>query len=318
MSSAPTGSCAPSLSLIEAAIRRASGTPRRWMPTSTSPAVPACFSTISWETRMTARRISSGVMMRRPLTRSLPASRGPPPARGPCSKVGAECSGPPLAQDLQVCGRLGLDLAECGAGPAKHLQLAVVPVLAGRADPRQPVEGDREAAQGRLTGQWLVGLDGGGRRLDHDEVQAAVGRAGMLAHPDREPDPVWVELRHEILEMAPDDGRRVPGRPADRRNLGGRSGAARTRVGGGVDPAVQHELAVAELPGHAVGRAQGPRPEGHEARLRIDDRHPDIGLRELRRGAGRGVEEEGRSSAPERLALSVAIAAVAVAVIATA
>ena len=39
------------------------GTPRRWMPTSTSSAVPACFSTISWEMRITARRTSSAVMM---------------------------------------------------------------------------------------------------------------------------------------------------------------------------------------------------------------------------------------------------------------
>src|SRR5688572_1750386 len=71
MSSAPTGTSAPSFSRIDAAIRRASGTPRRWMPISKRPSVPACFSTISWERRIVARRISSAVMIRRPVTRSF-------------------------------------------------------------------------------------------------------------------------------------------------------------------------------------------------------------------------------------------------------
>src|SRR5262245_26802785 len=67
MSSAPTGTSAPSLSRIASAMRRASGTPRRWMPMSSRPSVPACFSTISWERRIVARRISSAVMIRRPV-----------------------------------------------------------------------------------------------------------------------------------------------------------------------------------------------------------------------------------------------------------
>src|SRR6266850_3765550 len=88
MSSAPTGTSTPSFSAIEAAMRRARGTPRRWIPTSARPTVPACFSTISWEIRIVARRISSAVMMWRPLIRSFPASRGLPGGlTGPCRRV---------------------------------------------------------------------------------------------------------------------------------------------------------------------------------------------------------------------------------------
>src|SRR6266404_5221197 len=88
MSSAPTDTSTPSFSAIAAAIRQASGTPRRWIPTSARPAVPACFSTISWEIRIVARRISSAVMMWRPLIRSFPASRGLPGGlTGPCRRV---------------------------------------------------------------------------------------------------------------------------------------------------------------------------------------------------------------------------------------
>jgi len=63
MSSAPTGTSTPSFSRIAAAMRRASGTPRRWMPMRRRPSVPACFSTISWDRRIVARRISSAVMI---------------------------------------------------------------------------------------------------------------------------------------------------------------------------------------------------------------------------------------------------------------
>ena len=59
-------------------MRRASGTPRRWMPTRTRPSVPACFSTISWEMRIVARRISSAVMIWRPLIAPSRASLGLP------------------------------------------------------------------------------------------------------------------------------------------------------------------------------------------------------------------------------------------------
>src|SRR4051812_3829952 len=76
MSSAPTGSSAPSWARIAEAIRRASGTPRRWMPTRTRPSVPACFSTISWEIRTTARRTSSAVMIRRAVMRARTIGRG--------------------------------------------------------------------------------------------------------------------------------------------------------------------------------------------------------------------------------------------------
>src|SRR6478609_7966611 len=83
MSSAPTGISAPSFSAIASAMRRASGTPRRWMPTRARPEVPACFSTISWLMRIVARRISSAVMMwraliapSRPLGACGAASRG--------------------------------------------------------------------------------------------------------------------------------------------------------------------------------------------------------------------------------------------------
>src|SRR5450759_5781606 len=69
MSRAPTGRVTPSCSSTATAIRWARGTPRRWIPTSTSPSVPACFSTSSWEMRMTARRISSAVMIWRPSIR---------------------------------------------------------------------------------------------------------------------------------------------------------------------------------------------------------------------------------------------------------
>src|SRR6478609_1501292 len=67
MSRAPTGTSTPSFSRMAAAMRWASGTPRRWIPMSSRPSVPACFSTISWERRIVARRISSAVMIRRPV-----------------------------------------------------------------------------------------------------------------------------------------------------------------------------------------------------------------------------------------------------------
>src|SRR3954447_2913291 len=67
MSRAPTGIVARSFSRMAAAMRRASGTPRRWIPMRSRPSVPACFSTISWERRIVARRISSAVMIRRPV-----------------------------------------------------------------------------------------------------------------------------------------------------------------------------------------------------------------------------------------------------------
>src|SRR5687768_2157545 len=70
---------------MAAAILRARGTPRRWMPISSRPSVPACFSTISWERRIVARRISSAVMIRRPLiapSRPLGATRAVSRGRG--------------------------------------------------------------------------------------------------------------------------------------------------------------------------------------------------------------------------------------------
>src|SRR5262245_57286564 len=76
MSSAPTGTAEPSFSPIASAMRRASGTPRRWMPTRARPDVPACFSTISWLIRIVTRRISSAVMM----CRALIAPSRPPGA----------------------------------------------------------------------------------------------------------------------------------------------------------------------------------------------------------------------------------------------
>jgi hypothetical protein len=61
---------------IASAMRRANGTPRRWIPISSRPDVPACFSTISCERRIVARRISSAVMIRRPVIRTFLASLG--------------------------------------------------------------------------------------------------------------------------------------------------------------------------------------------------------------------------------------------------
>src|SRR5690242_15606776 len=74
MSRAPTAMSTDSFSAMASAIRRASGTPRRWMPMSSRPSVPACFSTISCERRIVARRISSAVMIRRPVIRTFLAS----------------------------------------------------------------------------------------------------------------------------------------------------------------------------------------------------------------------------------------------------
>ena len=51
------------------------GDARRWIPIRASPAVPACFSTISWLIRIVARRISSAVMIWRPVMLSFPASQ---------------------------------------------------------------------------------------------------------------------------------------------------------------------------------------------------------------------------------------------------
>src|SRR6185436_2703399 len=115
--------------------------------------------TISWEMRTTALRISSEVMIRRPFTRSLPASRGPHSRlAGRGSKVGAECSvgpaesvaagrHPGLAEDQDVRGGLRLDLAERIATPAEHLERALVAVLARRAHPGEAVLADREAPE---------------------------------------------------------------------------------------------------------------------------------------------------------------------------
>jgi hypothetical protein len=63
MSSAPTGTSTPSFSAMASAMRWAIGTPRRWIPISRRPSVPACFSTISCDRRTVARRISSAVMI---------------------------------------------------------------------------------------------------------------------------------------------------------------------------------------------------------------------------------------------------------------
>src|SRR6185503_14627735 len=194
MSSAPTGSCAPSFSRIDAAIRRASGTPRRWMPTRTSPAVPACFSTISWEMRTTALRISSEVMIRRPFTTLPPGLTGPHRRLAGRARRSWPSVASTLAQDQDVRRGLRLDLAERVATPAEHLERALLAVLAGRADPGQPVLADREAPQRRLARQRLVLADRAGRRVDDHEVQASVGRLGVLAHPDREADAVGIEL----------------------------------------------------------------------------------------------------------------------------
>src|SRR5436190_4802992 len=87
MSRAPTGMAVDSFSPIAAAIRRASGTPRRWIPTRASPRVPACFSTISWEMRIVARRISSAVMIWRPVIAPSRASPGVKRPLGAVEKV---------------------------------------------------------------------------------------------------------------------------------------------------------------------------------------------------------------------------------------
>src|SRR3954465_8647058 len=139
MSSAPTGSSAPPWARIAEAIRRASGTPRRWMPTRTRPSVPACFSTISWEMRTIARRISSAVMIRRPVIGAslgagdrarwllLPASRD----QDPGSRGRTEGVGPSLAS-VDLDGHLGRARKPPAAADREEIGLVHVDDPAGR------------------------------------------------------------------------------------------------------------------------------------------------------------------------------------------
>src|SRR6185295_9902173 len=217
------------------------------------------FSTISWEMRTTALRISSEVMIRRPFTTLPPGLTGPHRRLAGRARRSWPSVASTLAQDQDVRRGLRLDLAERVATPAEHLERALLAVLAGRADPGQPVLADREAPQRRLARQRLVLADRAGRRVDDHEVQASVGRLGVLAHPDREADAVGIELGDEVLDVAGDDRGRIAGgagaRRGRRRGRCRRGGVCRRALG---EPAIEHELPLPQLPGDAIPRPEAP------------------------------------------------------------
>src|SRR5258706_10615809 len=127
MSSAPTGIRTPSWASISSARRWAIGTPRRWMPTRRRPSVPACFSTISWEMRMTARRISSAVMIRRLVIWFPPGLSGPVPAHRP-----DEGRGPSLRHPVDLDGHLGQPGPRRAAADREEVGLVHVDEAAAR------------------------------------------------------------------------------------------------------------------------------------------------------------------------------------------
>ena len=67
MSSDPTGTSLSSKLLTNSAMRCAIGTPLVWRPISTRSSAPPLRSSISWEMRTSARRISSEVSICRPV-----------------------------------------------------------------------------------------------------------------------------------------------------------------------------------------------------------------------------------------------------------
>src|SRR5215211_4185483 len=86
-SSAPAGTGRPSISASLAASRRASGTPRVWMPTTSSPSVPLFRSTISWAIRTSARCTSaaSSTIAGPDIKNASNPSRVEAPQSTPCS-----------------------------------------------------------------------------------------------------------------------------------------------------------------------------------------------------------------------------------------
>src|SRR4029078_1356723 len=148
MSSAPTGTSVPSFSAIAAAIRAASGTPRRWMPMSSRPSVPACFSTISWDSRTVARRISSAVMIWRPLIApSWPSPGLPGGLTGPWLK-GRGKDNPGGSVDVHLdLGRAGVrgagtDREEVRSVEVDDAALLLRPVVVDDADDATAIPAD--------------------------------------------------------------------------------------------------------------------------------------------------------------------------------
>src|SRR2546423_436299 len=125
-------------------------------------------------------------------------------------------TGRELGEDEQVLRRRRMDLAERVAVPAEHLEGALLAILAGRADPREAVDVDREPAECRRARQRLLRLDRARRWVDHDEVQPADRFLEVLADPQGEVYARRVELRPEVGNLAGHERADLADRP-DRR-----------------------------------------------------------------------------------------------------
>src|SRR5450756_1559372 len=254
MSRAPTGRVTPSCSSTATEIRWARGTPRRWIPTSTSPSVPACFSTSSWEMRMTARRISSAVMIWRPSIRrardvtrasSFPASpdrslkgrhkdtapagagrgqrdAGPERRKGGRSASDDELVGPRIRGAVEAPGTI--------LRPRIHAHGAPLPVLAGRAGPGQPVAAKRQARERRDVGQQRVAY--APVRVHREEAEPP----GRLVRRTGDPDGQVPARR--IPARIPAGDARQPGGPGERYR-GDVAGADERLPVGGDEPAIR-------------------------------------------------------------------------------
>ena len=122
-------------------------------------------------------------------------------------------------------------------------------------------------------------LSNASRRIDDEEVEPPDVRGALAGGPDPEAGALGVEAGRELDDLAHLELDRGPGRPDDleryaRRIAGrigrrlrgriarGRSGLRRQGRRTGLDPPIEHEPALAELPIETVGgRAQRARPE---------------------------------------------------------
>src|ERR1035437_2638429 len=95
MSSAPSGTRTPSEDSMRAAMRSAICTPRRWMPTSTSPSVPSLRSRISSAMRVTVRSRARAL---RTIDDELGMSSGKYGSRAARNEAAGSAFGVPAAQ----------------------------------------------------------------------------------------------------------------------------------------------------------------------------------------------------------------------------
>ena len=322
MSRAPTGRVTPSCSAIAAAIRSARGTPRRWMPTRTSPSVPA------WrlDDLVGDADDRAADLVRRHDLATVHQATGPaqgpvhPPRRGTCVLLPG-LAGPVVkgfgavyrAARRARPGRVGDDdglVARVGhaaqlpggvAAPGVHRDEASLPVPAGRRRPGEPVGVQREAGE-----RGRVGEDDGPERpvvVDGDERQASRSGLGGIRDPDAEVASGGIEADLPVGDRLADGlprkrpCRRVGGAVEERLPVGGDEAPGRgnpglLRVAPGERSGPEDDgpvRGIDDRPPDAVARERGDRPAGGIDQERAGDDGGRIGVRRRIRARGLGT-----------------------------